>query len=991
MNKKLKMSFQVTGIALAVSQAFAPVAAAQDAQASDASVVVVTGIRASARSSVAIKRDTMEIVDSITAEDIGKLPDPNVAETLTRIPGVQGYRYGGEGASPVGSGSGLTIRGLSGQTASQVNGRSYFTAGQREFNIEGAIPGMVSGIDVFKNPSAEHIEGGIGGLVNIKTRNPSDFKELTASVSVNMRNNDLAKKTDPEVFGLLANRWDLGGGSRIGVMGAAVYQKSTARSDNNPANGGPNLKRAVRGDSAEYASMAAANTANATNRPMSQYVGRNDVNYLMDAPTLPTSSTVGLGTPNLSGLTADQINNIMAAPAITNNVFQETIMRTRKGLNLAADYRVSNTLRFYTDFNYTYYLYHQNYRGLNSGDGANVQNLQTTPFAYTEGLANRNLNGGSDDVLVNKRLLGGTFLNSTVSTVGGDEHTPYTTYVGAFGSDWSPTENLSLNGDFSYIKSKKTQDNRAVNMESAPGKLWSTVRLADGEPHQLSFNGPSLSDPASFVLKDYNNGSNQKWDDNGYAVAFKGTYDLGDGLFKKLKFGTRYAHQESEYSTFGFGGKPLTTDGKPLAADRSNAIYGSSVAGQLEQSPTNFMRGKSGYAGGYLVYSPDLLLGNQVMNAYPKAGILAEGSYIENLGARRNIAENTTAAYVVGDFSTADERIRGNVGVRFVRTEGEATARTVDTSKAGSPIVEVTRNTSYTNVLPSFNLTGDITKDFLARFGYGRGMTRAALDQLNPYINVNLVNGTANAGNPELKPQIADSFDFSLERYFSKTNYVSAAVFDKKIKGFFNGTLLCQTVATAPAYSGTIDNGCTNGQYKVTKSVNSEKGYARGMELAGQYFFDASTGMLKNFGVSGSYTYVKTSNPVNFGSAAAPNIVDTMQPFQSKHNYSLSGMYEDNKLSARLVYTWRSDSVLFGVDPYPIWGRYIKAYGILDGSINYELSDNLTLSMNASNILDKGLDRFVGEPGSYATSIERQHFLNGRTFSIGLRYKFGKI
>ena len=150
MNKALFNTVQLTVMALAVGQAFAQAPAGQESD----TTVVVSGLRASARSALAVKRDTMEVVDSISAEDIGKLPDPNVAETLTRIPGVQGYRYGGEGASPVGNGSGLTIRGLSGQTASQVNGRTYFTAGSREYNVEGAIPGMVAGIDVFKNPSA---------------------------------------------------------------------------------------------------------------------------------------------------------------------------------------------------------------------------------------------------------------------------------------------------------------------------------------------------------------------------------------------------------------------------------------------------------------------------------------------------------------------------------------------------------------------------------------------------------------------------------------------------------------------------------------------------------------------------------------------------------------------------------------------------------------------------------------------------------------------
>jgi TonB-dependent receptor len=977
----MKKSIVMTGIALAVSQAFAPVYAEEadkkvvvnGTSEAESQVVVVSGIRASARSSVAIKRDSAEVVDSITAEDIGKLPDPNVAETLTRIPGVQGYRYGGEGASPVGAGSGLTIRGLSGQTASQVNGRAFFTAGGREFNIEGAIPGMVAGIDVYKNPTAEHIEGGIGGLVNIRTRNPSDFKSLTASLAVNGRWNDLAKKYDPELFGLVANRFDLGGGQRIGVLAAAMYQKSTGRSDNNPANGGSNLKRVVRADSAEYATRAAGNTSNNPAQPLSAYVGHSDVSFL-DGGTMPTAS--------------GQDANLIAAPALTSNAFQETIMRERKGLNLAADWRVSNTLRFYTEANYIYYLYHQNYRGLNSVDGGNVQNLQTTPFALTEGLVNRNSNGGSDDVLVSKRFLSGSMLNSTVNTVGGDEHRPYTTWIGAGGVEWSPTDALSLKLDLSYIKSDQTQDNRSVNMDSAPGLSWSTNRLADGAPHQLSFTGPSLSDPNNFVFRDYNNGTNQSWDDKGYAAAFSGSYSM-DGLFNKIKFGSRYAHQQSLYSNVNFSGRPLTTDGKGLVAiTRANGIKVGST-GVWELAPTNFMRGDAGYSGGYVVYQPDALLGNQVKNAFPNAGILAEGSYLENLGARRFIRENTTAVYGVGEFAAMDDRLKGNIGVRVVRTEGRAIAKIADLrpGAAAGALVDNVRDTSYNNVLPSANVTYDITKDFLARFGYGKSLTRAGLGDLNPSISANVTAGTANIGNPDLRPQTANSFDISLERYFSPTNYVAAAVFDKEINGFFNAIVECQTLPVP--YTGGQSNSCSNGQWQVSKSVNSEKGYARGVELSGQYFFDSSYGMLNNFGLSGSYTYVKTSNPVNFGTAAAPRIVDTPQPFQSKNNFSISGMYEDNKLSARVVYTWRSPSILFGVSTNPIDGRYIGSYGILDASLNYEIAENLTVSFNGSNLTDKALNRFVGEPGTYQTGLERQHYANGRTFSVGLRYKFG--
>ena len=992
MSKQIMKGLKLSVIALAVAQAFAPVAMAQ-AAAEDAAVIVVTGIRASARSSVAIKRDTMEVVDSITADDIGKLPDPNVAETLTRIPGVQGYRYGGEGASPVGNGSGLTIRGLSGLTASQVNNRSYFTAGSREFNIEDAIPGMIAGVDVYKNPSAEHIEGGIGGLVNVRTRNPSDFKEFTAALNANVRYNDLARKSDPEVFGLIANRFDLGGGSRIGVMAAVAYQTSTGRSDSTPANRGPDYRRTVGANTAEYASLAAANTGNNPTLPLSAYAGRSDVTYLAPVPGLPTTSTVGPNMPNTAGLSADQIGNIVTMPGLNANVFQETIMRERKGLNLAADYRVSNTLRFYSEFNYTYYLYHQNYRFIftdNAGNnnlGANVQNLQTAPFAMTETLANRNFNGGSDDVLSSKRVLGGTFLNSQVRPWGGDEHSPYSTGIVAAGAEWSPTSALSLKGDFSYIESDRKQDNRRIEMAGRAGTAWDIARLAEGEPHRIGFSGPSLSDPANFVFNQYAQAAYQTWDDKGHASALSGSYSFEDGLFTKLKFGARYAHQQSLFKNNAFSSRPLTTNGLALAADRSNAIPIASKPGVLQYAPTNYMRGEAGYAGGYVVYSPDALLGNQVGTQFPNANIPLEGAFPENNLSRRVFSENTLGGYLVGEFSALDERLKGSIGVRVVRTELKATARVTNLSTTPSAIVDNTKVTSYTNALPSLNATYDIAKDFLVRFGYGRGMTRPDPSSLNPNISTNAATGIATMGNPDLRPQVADSFDLSVERYFTPTNYVSAAAFKKNINGFFNTVGRCATVSFAPA-GGSSSSGCAPGQFLVSQAINAEKGYARGLELSGQWFFDAKNGWLKNFGVAGSYTYVDTSNPINIGSVTAVRIVNTQQPFVSKNSYSLSGMYEDKKLSGRLVYTWRSSQQQGAFAVAPIGSTYIKPYGLLDASLNYAIDDHLALSFNASNITDKSLDRFIGETQTYETGQALQHFANGRTISLGLRYKF---
>jgi outer membrane receptor protein involved in Fe transport len=102
-------------------------------------------------------------------------------------------------------------------------------------------------------------------------------------------------------------------------------------------------------------------------------------------------------------------------------------------------------------------------------------------------------------------------------------------------------------------------------------------------------------------------------------------------------------------------------------------------------------------------------------------------------------------------------------------------------------------------------------------------------------------------------------------------------------------------------------------------------------------------------------------------------------------------MYEDDKMSARIVYTWRSPAIFNTLSVNPIDGRYIVAYGLLDASFNYNLTNNLTLSITGSNLTNKTLNRNVGEPGAYETGLERQHYENGRFYGLALRYKFGAI
>ncbi len=967
MKSEVQSRLFLTASTLAVALGAFGAAHAQTAPApADEAVeeVVVTGIRQSLQSAVQVKKNTMEVVDSIRAEDIGKLPDPNVAETLTRIPGVQGYRYGGEGASPVGAGSGLTIRGLSGQTASQVDGRSYFTAGGSEFNIEAAIPGMIAGLDVYKNPSAEHIEGGIGGLVDIKTRRPLDLPKMSGSVAISGRYNDMVKQMQPEYFGLVSHKWDVGDGE-MGLLLGANYQKSWNRSDNAPGPGGTNLRRVVRADSAEYIGNSAYNQA---------YAGRSDVAFLADVA-------------NPLALTSAERANLVNMAGVQINVNEEDIQRTRKGFAGAFQWKVRPGLEVYVDGNYNSYLYHQGYRFLNGADSRYVQGLTTTPFSTTEGLATRNANGGEDAVLAGQRFNSGTFLGSSFSSIGGDEHRIYKTWILAGGAKWSPTDDLDLKADLSYVKADQHQDNRSVTMTPRAGLAWDVTRSV-GTPQRLSISGPDLSNPANWVLLNYANGTNNIYDDAGLAAQFDGKLRINDSFIKAVKFGARYYRKKSRFYNYSFSGKNLTTDGLALTASQSNGILASTVQDLVAGSHTNWFDGEAGYSGGFLTFSPDALLGDNVRNRFALAGIPAEDSLPEVLLSRRKAVEETLAGYGVVDFAFLNDRIRGNAGVRVVRTDLDAEARVTDTTGGTPVIVARSQGNSYTDVLPTLNLTGYIQDDLLLRFGFGKGMTRPSVGDINPTVTVNLTSGTGSQGNANLQPLRAYSYDLSLEKYFGPTSYVSAAAFYKKVDGFPIGVESCQTVATSQPYSGVTPNNCPTGQFRITQTQNADPGFAKGVELAAQTFFDYDflPEVLHDFGVQGSYTWVKTELPIVIGG----QVVKVRQPFQSDQNWSLAGLYENKKVSARLVYTYRSDYVLFGISPNPIDGRYLKGYGLLDASVNLNLRDDLTLSLTASNLTNKAPIRYVGEPdGGYDTDILRQYFMNGRVYGISLRYKFG--
>lgn len=221
---------QHTAIALSIAALLSPVVHAQQAptgqeenSAVELDTVVVTGVRSSVTQAQAIKQNAEQIVDSIVAEDIGKLPDNNVAEALQRISGIQIQRNYGEGSE-------IAIRGLT-QVRTELNGRDIFTANDgRGLSFEDVSAELLSGVNVYKNPSAEMIEGGLGGTVDLRTRLPFDYDGMKMAGSIQYNHYDLADKGETAFSGLFSNRWQTGIGE-IGLLVNLSKQEGSFRQD----------------------------------------------------------------------------------------------------------------------------------------------------------------------------------------------------------------------------------------------------------------------------------------------------------------------------------------------------------------------------------------------------------------------------------------------------------------------------------------------------------------------------------------------------------------------------------------------------------------------------------------------------------------------------------------------------------------------------------------------------------------------------------------
>lgn len=924
--------------------------AEQTAPPSDAAQeedVVVTGIRASLTSARNIKRNADQIVDSISAQDIGALPDRSVSEALQRIPGItlQRTNENRDPARLAAEGGGVFIRGLS-WVRSETNGRDVFSANNgRGLSFEDVSPDLLAGVDVYKNPSAEMVEGGVGGIVNLRTRKPFDQPGQVIAVSGDYNYADMRQKGYWSANGLYSNRWDVGLGE-IGILLSGSINNIGNRTDSIQL--GTYTVRANAGAPAGFQNILVPSSLGWRRIDWEQR--RTSFNGSVQLRPDPDMTFTFEGfVSSADPKDIEHAEGVYSLPDYdsTYQVNDDGVLQsgTYRNANMDLDTRYGESHKVTRDYSINWKWTPGDHWAIS----ADVQRVHSTSdvlsfTAFTEfGVAPGFFNAQRPDIAFD--LSGNT--PSVMTTENGASLANKNNYWWAAAMDhiednragqWAERLDIEYKfNDDSFLKSfragVRATDREAVTRQT--GYNWGLLS------NQFWGNGGGAPVFLDQTGSPPNSGLPQQSEQFNYDDFFRGNIGVpGVGWFPSVDLMTNGTANAFQYlkatETSGWGWTPLTEDSYATANPAADNPSGG-VATQREKTLAGYGMLRFGSDGPFRF---DGNLGVRVVRTKNEAvGYLSVGSISNAM---------TPAACIAQHGATA--------------CTGLIQALAFSNGGAGGRLADQTYANEYTNVLPTLNLRFFVTDELQLRLAAGRAIVRPNFTQLRPYATLGFglepngyqlrpqPNGlTGQAGNPFLKPTKSDQFDFSAEYYFGKSNSLTFAAFYKDIKDYI--------------ISGNANETYTsNGQsmtFNVTRAVNGEQGKIKGFELAYTQFFDMLPGVLGGLGFSGNLTYVDSTGganqPVN---TLDPNQInnanDTTLPLEglSKWSYNVAAIYEKYGVSARLAYNWRSEYLLTTSAANlnaPVWS---EDYGQLDGSILVNITNNIKIGVQGTNLLN---------------------------------------
>ncbi|MES3153948.1 TonB-dependent receptor [Sphingomonas faeni] len=763
--------------------------------------IVVTGFRQSLQNAQNTKRNASEIVDSIVAEDIGKLPDNNLAEALQRVPGVQITRNHGEG-------SGIAIRGLT-QVRTLVNGREAFSDNSRDLSLENIPAEVLAGIDVYKNPSSTLVEGGLGGVVNLKTRRPFDFKGFQASVSGRMNYYDFIGRGKPQVSGLISNRFSTGIGE-IGILLGAAYIRSAGRFDNQgaePFNDRYNIvdfnKNGI-------------------------FVGR-------------TGPANGVVTPGQGPL--DPGDRVLSPNGGGDTL--EITDRTRIVYNGALQWKASDRLSFFVEGFYNKYDYTQDVNLAYANRGP-LQAADDATFVFQDGT---------------NVVKSGSYRNvEFTSSANTFDRKSYVWQI-AGGGSWNATDFFKLSTDIAYTKAQRV-DNSSGTRAGNNGNTTGTRLDFDtsGDQVSLALSGFDFGDVSKYRYLE-SSASREQATTDGFAGRLDGEYEIPDFFVKSISVGGRYTTRDVERMQGTRNHFPVAPSGSP-AITFPATIFPQGL-GPIANSSDFFRTGNVPNPIGVVYAVPTDIQRNQALLCQVFGDTVCAVSYAPaNTYSQK---EDTYAVYgqINLDLDVLGVPVDGNIGARYLRTSLSTVGVIQRPNGSTSPIDQ---DASYKNFLPSANLRFKITPELFLRFAAAKQLTRPQFTNLSPTLNISSLAAnqilSINAGNPDLKPLRSTSYDASLEYYYSRSGYVYLSGFLKKVNGFIQNTVTRETVS--------LPDFPTVTQADINRPQNGDNGTIKGFEVGTQTFLDFLPTPLDGFGIQANYTFVDSKAPSPIAGQSVP-------------------------------------------------------------------------------------------------------------------------
>jgi iron complex outermembrane receptor protein len=933
-----------------------PAAKTPDNAENQLEAITVTGIKASIASAISVKESSDDIIEAITAEDLGKLPDISIADSIARLPGLTAQRTDGRSNF-------ISIRGFAADfSGTTLSGREQASTGEnRGVEFDQFPAELISGVQVYKTTDASLIGQGLAGTVNLTTVRPLAFKDLTMAVNARAEHNtdgnlnpgqgvsDNGHRVSISIVDQFFDR-TLGVAVGFAQLDSPVQEKQYQAGYWDQDNG----------------DATTANLPPPAMKPLNQCCG---------TPTV-------VGVPPL------------AIEEEYSSAYARSESQLRNGLMSVLEWAPNEHYHSQLDLFYSKFKEVQYTNGVQWSSapwgGSPVGNPPIPfPIPSYSNVTTSNQNGNA---IVTGGIISGIvpiMSNSYTNTATQNFSAGWNNKV-TFDGDWT------VAGDLSYSSARDKLHN-AYTFSGLKGSVLNgigfQIPVNNGDPN---FSVPvNLADPTLVGFTDPANYSYDGRDENDRqsdvikAFRLDIVHPVG-WIFKTVDVGFDYSDRKKIKSAavnfaylLGNGCSTPTTNQCAGGPPYNNNLY----------TPVN----------SNLLYSPTSLsyVGIPGVQDYNVLSALSKQFYeVPDMGGNdynRNyyVEEKVPLGYVKLNIDTtlASVAIRGNVGVQVVHTKQFSSSLLTDPN-TGQPTGSVTGGTSYNEVLPSLNLVGDFGNRTLLRLGAGKQMMRGRIDDEKSSASASLCTNIANGcipgqwsgsgGNPNLKPYIAIAEDLSFEKVFGQASAFSAALFKKSLTSY----IYTQTIPNYD-FSGFTSLRPAIGSYSTPQ--NGSGGNIQGYEVALTLEGNLLGSWLDGFGLQSSFAYTNNFIPLNTLSNVPGG--PTTFPGFSKKVGALTLYYEKYGVSVRAAATYRSDFTGEIIALFDQLGyTTIKAETVTNLQAGYEFKQGaakgLSILLQVNNLTNTPYQTSQTSNfniGPVTTPLEYDTF--GRTILLGVNYK----